>query len=483
MKKLTILFIAILFLTLISCSKKDTINEYKLIVNSSNEDFLLEDLKPKYQVGNKIEVKLGVIYDADIEVYANGEKIKRTHFDSDYWGYTFIMPSEDVILDFKVVSSKIEYLYLDSVYLEVENLKLDDIIMAKIVIENGLSNFKKISYSTDQQDLLNMFNLFKGPMLKATQDEIIHANQKDLGTSTYEIMTIYDTLSITLRGNLLYLDNEYYRLFNQFEDFLNPLPWIENDFYIETPLYASEKFFEFKIPFKTGVKSSIVELDCIVTNSLQELFDTSYSDEYLIDNYVALYFERMEPIISNQLDDISYTELFIENGEIYVTRHYNSNQFVGDSALSNYYELILIPKAWTKILKLPSNFNVNINCKFKSLMSYKKMIEFKDTYREQKLNNIYDDMMYREIYILDSYGEYNECLVATVTYDGYVHTDEEILLTETFRHPLGHYIGIVYDAHYPIWVYKDNKLYTLTEAYNKGYLTIDNLIEISSMQL
>lgn len=81
--------------------------------------------------------------------------------------------------------------------------------------------------------------------------------------------------------------------------------------------------------------------------------------------------------------------------------------------------------------------------------------------------------------MLDVYGEYNNCLVATVTYDDYVHTDEEIQLKEIFRHPLGYYINVVYDGHYPIWVYNDNKLYALSEAYNNGYLTIDDIKDIS----
>ena len=102
------------------------------------------------------------------------------------------------------------------------------------------------------------------------------------------------------------------------------------------------------------------------------------------------------------------------------------------------------------------------------------MQEFKETFRKQVLDNKYDDQMYREIYMLDVYGEYNNCLVATVTYDGYVHTDEEATVTDIFGD-----VTITYSQYYPIYAYYNSKLYSLTEAYNKGYLTIDNLRDIS----
>ena len=107
-------------------------------------------------------------------------------------------------------------------------------------------------------------------------------------------------------------------------------------------------------------------------------------------------------------------------------------------------------------------------------MTMSKRDEFKDAYRKQILDKQYDDQMYREIYMLNVYGIYNNTLVATVTYDGYVHTDVDLTVTDTFED-----VSITYDLHYPIWVYYYNKLYTLTEAYNNGYLSIDDLRNIS----
>lgn len=223
----------------------------------------------------------------------------------------------------------------------------------------------------------------------------------------------------------------------------------------------------------------VIDLDSIKCDSLQELFKSQYSEQYLKENYKALWFIRLEPVTTNVLEEIEYNDLFIENKRVYVTINYKS-QGVGGEAFSYYEDLILIPNEWEeKIGKSEINFNLK-NHPYGNYtlikMSYEKMIEFKNAYREQILNNKYDDMMYREIYMLDVYGEYNNCLVATVTYDGYVHTDEDWTLTDTFGD-----ISISYSGYYPIWVCKDSKLYTLKAAYNNGYLTMDDIIKISKI--
>ena len=46
--------------------------------------------------GDTVEIRTGIIYDADIHVYIDGQEISKSHYDSDYWGYSFIMPDKDV---------------------------------------------------------------------------------------------------------------------------------------------------------------------------------------------------------------------------------------------------------------------------------------------------------------------------------------------------------------------------------------------------
>jgi len=258
-----------------------------------------------------------------------------------------------------------------------------------------------------------------------------------------------------------------------------------NKLYSMYPLFVSQNQygskFEINHTFETGIFSTVEDLGDIKCESLSNLFNWKFSEEYLKENFVALYFERVEGMWNKSLSDVSYYDLFIESGQIYVTISYDDYQEEGDSVISYFHELILIPKEWQQKLSKTSNFEVNYNVDFnnsnkknKYIMRYPKMQEFKAAFRNQILNTKYDDQMYREIYMFDVYGEYGDCLVATVTWDGYVHTDVYNPLTETFGD-----ISITYDAHYPIYVYYNAKIYSLTEAYNNGYLTIDDIKDIA----
>ena len=258
-----------------------------------------------------------------------------------------------------------------------------------------------------------------------------------------------------------------------------------NKLYSMYPLFVSQNQygskFEINHTFKTGIFSTVEDLEDIKCESLSNLFNWKFSEEYLKENFVALYFKRVEGKWNQSLSDVSYYDLFIESGQIYVTISYDDYQEEGDSVISYFHELILIPKEWQQKLSKTSNFEVNYNVEFNNLnkknkyiMRYPKMQEFKATFRNQILNTKYDDQMYREIYMFDVYGEYGDCLVATVKWDDYVHTDVYIPLTESFGD-----ISITYDAHYPIYVYYNAKIYSLTEAYNNGYLTIDDIRDIA----
>ena len=52
----------------------------------------------KAHTGETVELKTAILYDADLHVYANGQEIGKTHYDSDEWGYSFIMPEKDVLI-------------------------------------------------------------------------------------------------------------------------------------------------------------------------------------------------------------------------------------------------------------------------------------------------------------------------------------------------------------------------------------------------
>lgn len=114
MKKTIILILIILALTLTSCSKKEeTDNNVK--TTSSGETtattskatfniiYELGNIADHFTItpaeaksGDTVELKTEILIDADIHVYVDEKEIDKSHYDSDYWGYSFIMPDKDV---------------------------------------------------------------------------------------------------------------------------------------------------------------------------------------------------------------------------------------------------------------------------------------------------------------------------------------------------------------------------------------------------
>lgn len=48
------------------------------------------------KAGEEVELRTDILIDADIHVYVDGREIDKSHYDSDYWGYSFFMPDKDV---------------------------------------------------------------------------------------------------------------------------------------------------------------------------------------------------------------------------------------------------------------------------------------------------------------------------------------------------------------------------------------------------
>lgn len=121
--------------TCLRCGEtKSTIIEpgvkYKLTV-IGDTDLLMESLSGEYHPDFMIEIKTHVLLDADIEIYANGEKLKKTHYDSDYWGYTLEMPNQDVTIEIKVIDGWKQDPYIDlevTTYVENDNYGYSGVI-------------------------------------------------------------------------------------------------------------------------------------------------------------------------------------------------------------------------------------------------------------------------------------------------------------------------------------------------------------------
>ena len=82
----------------------ELIAEYKdkYSVTMNDEEWLYEDLKPRYAAGETVSVKIGIAYDLGFLLFVNGERVMPELDDNyDYWEFIFTMPESDVVIDFK----------------------------------------------------------------------------------------------------------------------------------------------------------------------------------------------------------------------------------------------------------------------------------------------------------------------------------------------------------------------------------------------
>ena len=110
-----LLIIAVLMLSLVSCKGQDKPKETSdLTAENSGSSSASTTFNIRYELGNTakefiatpfeakagetVEVRTGILLDADIHVYLDGQEINKTHYDSDYWEYSFTMPERDVLI-------------------------------------------------------------------------------------------------------------------------------------------------------------------------------------------------------------------------------------------------------------------------------------------------------------------------------------------------------------------------------------------------
>ena len=107
----------LLLLSLILCllSGCNGIGNYYRIDVTGDKDSLMKPIKSHYQVGATVEIKAHPVTDVSLHVFVNGEEIPMIHFDSDYWGFEFVMPEENVTvhLTYDNFYGKEEYVFDD----------------------------------------------------------------------------------------------------------------------------------------------------------------------------------------------------------------------------------------------------------------------------------------------------------------------------------------------------------------------------------
>ena len=226
----------------IGSSGSDLIDMYIVTVTGST-DSLIEQIPELIQAGSKIEIKAHPVTDITLHVFINGEEVMMSHFDSDYWGYEFIMPKENITiyLTYDQFYGKNDYTFSD-LYYWVDELENVD----KVAIYNKdytYQSFSEIYYLTKQSDINRMLDILEQPLEKYESNEFDKPEYNDIIPIEFNTTIIY------------YAGEHYYEL--NFRN--NLLHW--NDF-------STSQLFKFKDP------------NYLVPNSALEYESKTYKFEY-----------------------------------------------------------------------------------------------------------------------------------------------------------------------------------------------------------
>ena len=205
----------------------DAFDDYYKVEVIDTTDSLIEPLKSRYEAGTLVEIKTYVIYDANIYVFLDGEKVPMSHYDSDYWGYKFVMPKKNVSI----------YLTTDPYYGkdEFEFQELNSWIR---YLENGISkvsikttnfadegSFIETRYSSKPWDVDNFKNILTKRLIK-TDNSLTPTLKKEYSFIFPSPYSDEDFGSIYFYDEL-HISNDGYMQKFKFEDSDYVLPFIE----------------------------------------------------------------------------------------------------------------------------------------------------------------------------------------------------------------------------------------------------------------
>ncbi len=176
MKKIMVILLLFVFaFALFGCKdNSDKEGYYKVTVTGSKSE-LMEPLKSEYKAGDVVKIKAYPVTDISLHVYVNGEQIPMSHYDSDYWGFEFVMPEEDVTvhLTFDQFYGKEEYslsdLYVSMMYLERYGDDIDKICIRSFKCDEKYSIVEN-RYSSKSEDIENYKAMFNQQVIKVDDD-------------------------------------------------------------------------------------------------------------------------------------------------------------------------------------------------------------------------------------------------------------------------------------------------------------------------
>ena len=143
----------------------------------AGSEFLLEGISEHSYCGLLYKIKTGVVMDSDLKVTVNGTEIPKTHFDSDYWEYSFIAPCKDLEISVELTGERPDYptySYLDDYEVWLNDIEPDDILEIKDISEYvavAPGNLKTVQRTVDQDVIARMLDSYKNLIMSPISKE------------------------------------------------------------------------------------------------------------------------------------------------------------------------------------------------------------------------------------------------------------------------------------------------------------------------
>ena len=204
MKKILaiLLLISIILCLLVGCNG---VGNYYGVKVTGDKDSLMQPIMPFYQSGTVVEIKAHPVTDVSLHVFVNGKEIPMSHYDSDYWGFEFVMPEENVTihLTYDQFYGKDNYEFND---LNSLDFMRNEVLKVSVKTTNYQEKYSFIEtrYSSRQSDI----DIFKA----ITQENLIKADNNVASNAIYgyEYAFFYNTESQGERIDVLEFKDSFF---------------------------------------------------------------------------------------------------------------------------------------------------------------------------------------------------------------------------------------------------------------------------------
>ena len=269
-----------------------------------------------YTPGTMLEFYSHPIMDVDLAMYVNDEfyKIQDTiRVNDEYmWKYTYVMPSKDIVIEFKTIS--IEYTTVRNV-LNIPDLSINDI--DEVRYEHGYigvapGRLTNISYSNDMEDKNMLLSLLDMPVY---EDITNNWQITGGGYKLYSIFTTNQRYDIEISNGYISYNQKHYKFLGEYVSFEYPssqahsfITYLDNATVYRLDWVYSDLVYAEKICEINNIGNlEFVECDWTSDNKASHEIVTEFGSLHVYDSDVFYYDDTYYKITN---DNFSFYEMF-----------------------------------------------------------------------------------------------------------------------------------------------------------------------------